>query len=154
MTEEHDQDNLEHDPTPMEPAEGEATNTGEGEVTEQADQTPDHRDRRDGDTANKPAPTPKADAGLKPQRSATKAGKGKAGKKSTYNPGKTPPKPIELKDHSPWYIPWLGTGLIVIFLLILIAYYLLGGLPPFNSWWIVICFVGMTAGLIVLSRWK
>ena len=49
------------------------------------------------------APKPKADAGLKPQRSATKAGKGP--KKSTYNPGKTPPKPIELKDHSPWYIP-------------------------------------------------
>ena len=109
-------------------------------------------DRRNRDMPKTPAPKPKADAGLKPQRSATKAGKGP--KKSTYNPGKTPPKPIELKDHSPWYIPWIGTSLIVLSLIILVVNYVLRGLPPFYNNWIWICFIGMTADLIVLSKWK
>lgn len=136
MTEEHDQDNLEHDPATAKTADGEAP-----------------RERRAKDDDKSQAPKPKADAGLKPQRSATKAGKAK-GTKSTYNPGKTPPKPIELKDHSPWYIPWIGTGMIIVSLLILVLNYVLRGLPPFGDNWIWICFGGMVVGLIVLSRWK
>lgn len=153
MTEEHDQDNLEHDPAGAEPLVDADAKPGEGEAAE-ADAADAPRERRAKNEDKTPAPKPKADAGLKPQRSATKAGKGKGAKKSTYNPGKTPPKPIELKDHSPWYIPWIGTGLIIISLIVLVLNYVLRGLPPFDNWWIPICFVGMTLGLIVLSRWK
>lgn len=175
MTEEHDQDNLEHDPAVAEPSVDTEANPAVGEIDADADgviDDPDphpiandpavakaesaeeRRERRAKDEERKPAPKPKADAGLKPQRSATKAGKSKSSNKSTYNPGKTPPKPIELKDHSPWYIPWIGTGLIVVCLILLVLNYVLRGLPPLNNWWIPICFGGMTGGLIVLSRWK
>lgn len=175
MTEEHDQDNLEHSPAVAEPIVDAEANPVEGEPAGEIDADADgvvddhdphpiandpavakaetaeeRRERRAKDEDKKPAPKPKADAGLKPQRSATKAGK----KKSTYNPGKTPPKPIELKDHSPWYIPWIGTGLIIISLIVLVLNYVFRGLPPLDNWWIPVCFVGMTAGLIVLSRWK
>ncbi len=107
---------------------------------------------RDRDEVKRPTPKPKADAGLKPHKSATKAGKGK--KKVHYNPGKTPPKPIELKDHSPWYIPWIGTTLIVVSLILLVINYVVRGLPPFYNGWLIVSFIGMTLGLIVLSRWK
>lgn len=100
----------------------------------------------------KKAHVPKPEAGIKPHKSATKAGRSK--KKSHYNPGKTPPKPIEMKDHSPWWIPWLGTSMIVIALILLVLSYTIGNLPPFGSYWVFVCFGIMTLGLIVLSRWK
>lgn len=130
----------------------EATTGDIDESTMDATNEVKERDRRAKDEEKRPAPKPRADAGLKPHKSATKAGKGK--KRVHYNPGKTPPKPIELKDHSPWYIPWIGTGLIVLSLIVLVINYVLNGLPPFYYGWIAVCFVGMTIGLVVLSRWK
>ena len=70
-------------------------------------------------------------------------------KRSTYIPPKRPkPKP------SPRWVPWLGLGLIVLGVLLIIVNYNVEGLLPTGVWTLVIGLVLMGGGLGVLSQWR
>lgn len=69
-------------------------------------------------------------------------------KRSMYVPP-TPPRP----KPSPRWIPILGLGLIGIGAVILVAMYLVPGLPGGNLN-LIVGFVAMAGGLITLSRWR
>lgn len=76
--------------------------------------------------------------------------KSKSRRKSrSHSPGPTPPKP----KPSPRWLPAVGLGLIGLGLLIVLLNYLIAGLPGGNMN-LVLGFVLMTAGLVVLSRWR
>jgi hypothetical protein len=69
-------------------------------------------------------------------------------KRSRYTPPK-PPKP----KPSPRWVPGLGLGLIIVGLLIVLAGYLIPGLPG-GAYSLVLGFLLMAGGLIVLSTWR
>lgn len=69
-------------------------------------------------------------------------------KRSTYIPPK-PPKP----KPSPRWVPILGLGLIGVGAVILVAMYLVPGLPGGNIN-LIVGFLAMAGGLITLSRWR
>jgi hypothetical protein len=68
-------------------------------------------------------------------------------KRSNY----TPPKPARPKP-SPKWVPYVGVGLIVAGVLLVIASYVLP--IPGGNVNLVIGFVMMAAGLIALSQWR
>lgn len=69
-------------------------------------------------------------------------------KRSAYIPPK-PPKP----EPSPRWVPVLGLSLIGIGAVILIAMYLVPGLPGGNLN-LIVGFIAMAGGLVTLSRWR
>lgn len=69
-------------------------------------------------------------------------------KRSTY----IPPKPAKPKP-SPRWVPILGLALIGLGAVILVAMYLVPGLPGGNVN-LIIGFIAMAGGLITLSRWR
>lgn len=69
-------------------------------------------------------------------------------KRSTY----IPPKPAKPKP-SPRWVPILGLALIGLGAVILVAMYLVPGLPGGNLN-LIIGFIAMAGGLITLSRWR
>lgn len=69
-------------------------------------------------------------------------------KRSTYIPP-TPPRP----RPSPRWVPVLGLALIGVGAVILVAMYLVPGLPGGN-YNLIIGFVAMAGGLVTLSRWR
>lgn len=69
-------------------------------------------------------------------------------KRSTY----TPPKPAK-PPPSPRWVPMLGMSLIGLGSVLLIALYLIPGVPGGNLN-LVIGFVLMAGGLVALSRWR
>jgi hypothetical protein len=69
-------------------------------------------------------------------------------KRSTYTPPK-PPKP----PPSPRWVPVLGLALIGIGAVILVAMYLIPGLPGGNLN-LIVGFIAMAGGLVTLSRWR
>lgn len=70
-------------------------------------------------------------------------------KRSTYIPPK-PPKP----KPSPKWVPWLGMGLIILGIVLIILNYNIEGLLPTGVWTLVVGFVLMGGGLAVLSQWR
>jgi hypothetical protein len=68
-------------------------------------------------------------------------------KRSRYIPPK-PPKP----KPSPQWVPWVGLGLVVLGLVVVIGTYLVPGFPG-GSYALVLGFVFMAGGLVALSRW-
>lgn len=69
-------------------------------------------------------------------------------KRSSYTPPQ-PPKP----KSSPRWLPWLGLGLIVLGILLVVGSYLVPGLPGGNIT-IVVGFVLMGGGLLTLSQYR
>lgn len=69
-------------------------------------------------------------------------------KRSSYTPP-TPPKP----KSSPRWLPWLGLGLIILGILLVVGSYLVPGLPGGNIT-IVVGFVLMGGGLLTLSQYR
>jgi len=68
-------------------------------------------------------------------------------KRSTYIAPKPPrPKP------SPRWVPWLGLGLIILGIVLILANYVIANFPGGN-YNLIAGFVLMAAGLGVLSRW-
>lgn len=69
-------------------------------------------------------------------------------KRSTYvRPKSARPKP------SPRWVPFVGLGLIVVGILLILLNYLVAGFPGGNAN-LIIGFVLMAAGLGVLSQWR
>lgn len=69
-------------------------------------------------------------------------------KRSTY----IPPKPAKPKP-SPRWVPILGLALIGVGGVILVAMYLIPGLPGGNLN-LIVGFLAMAGGLVTLSRWR
>jgi hypothetical protein len=69
-------------------------------------------------------------------------------KRSTYKP---PPKPKP--KPSPRWVPWVGLGLILVGLLVVLLTYLVPGFPGGN-YNLIGGFVVMAIGLFVLSTWR
>lgn len=70
-------------------------------------------------------------------------------KRSTY----IPPKPAKPKP-SPLWVPWLGLGLIVLGIVLILVNSNFPGLLPTGAWTLLIGFVLMGGGLGVLSQWR
>lgn len=69
-------------------------------------------------------------------------------KRSSYTPP-PPPKP----KSSPRWVPWVGLGLILVGILLVVLSYLVPGLPGGNIT-IVVGFVLMGGGLLALSQYR
>lgn len=68
-------------------------------------------------------------------------------KRSAY----TAPAPAR-RAPSPRWVPWLGLGLIVLGVLVILANYVVD--LPGGNWNLVAGFAFMAGGLLVLSQWR
>lgn len=69
-------------------------------------------------------------------------------KRSTY----IPPKPAKPKP-SPRWVPWVGLGLILLGVAVILLTYLVPGFPGGNIN-LIVGFVLMAGGLLTLSQWR
>ncbi|MGH3665297.1 MAG: cell division protein CrgA [Egibacteraceae bacterium] len=70
-------------------------------------------------------------------------------KRSRYVPPK-PPKP----KPSPRWVPVVGLGLIALGVIVVLVNYIFPGFLPGGNYPIIAGFVGMAAGLVVLSNYR
>lgn len=70
-------------------------------------------------------------------------------KRNTY----TPPPAAKPPPSSRW-VPLVGTGLIILGIVVILVNYIFPGVLPGGNYWIIGGFVFMAVGLGTLSQWR